>query len=230
MTCGGCQSRVRGLVSRRVNKLADAILDGTPHRHLTLVEERLWVLSWPIGIGAYDLELERYFACRHPVYPPEHLRCIARLGPFADYPAVHEGLRAQGIALIHTPDEHLRADDLRAWYPSCPGHQTLPRERPRGGRAIPLSAVLTAGDPWSAPGTWAMRWSARTALARSRRPDVVPGTSTSALPWAPPRASLSRGCSLPDQEWTGVLPPEEKKTRSRAQAQTEPARTAAPGS
>jgi hypothetical protein len=104
-------------VSGRVNKLADAILEDVPHRHLAQLEERLWVLSWPIGIPAYDFAFERYFACRHPIYPPASLWCIARLGPFADYPAVFEALQGQGISLIHTPDEHRRADDLRVWYP-----------------------------------------------------------------------------------------------------------------
>ncbi len=100
-----------------MSKLADDILDDTPHRHLTLVGDRLWVLAWPLGLASYDLDLERYFDCRHPLYPPDTLRAIARLGPFADYGKVYDGLRAQGIELIHTPDEHLRADDLRVWYP-----------------------------------------------------------------------------------------------------------------
>lgn len=98
-----------------MSQLADTIVDENPHRHLTLVEGRLWALSRPIGIPAYDLDLERFFACRHPTYLPDEVVAVARLGAFADYDTVYRQLGEHGIRLVNSPEEHRRVDDLRVY-------------------------------------------------------------------------------------------------------------------
>jgi hypothetical protein len=86
-------------------------------RHLLVLEGTVCVLARSFGVPSYDFDLERFFACTHPVYLPEGTETIARLGPIADYEAVHEVLEAIGIHLVNDPDASYRANDLRGWYP-----------------------------------------------------------------------------------------------------------------
>lgn len=64
------------------------------------------------------LPFERVFAC-HRTRPPDagELELVARVGAFDDYAATYATLREQGLRLVNSPDEHLRATRLPHWYP-----------------------------------------------------------------------------------------------------------------
>ena len=82
-----------------------------------LVEDRLWVLSRPTGMPAYDFALEDFFACRHPFRRPEAIRAVARMGAASDYAQRYEAFESQGVELIHAPAEYDRTSLLPHWYP-----------------------------------------------------------------------------------------------------------------
>jgi hypothetical protein len=46
---------------------------------------------------------------------------VARLGALPSYESVYEGLRQEGTALVHTPEQYLRATELPCWYPLIEG-------------------------------------------------------------------------------------------------------------
>lgn len=81
------------------------------------VEDVLWVVTQPTGLRVYDFPFETFFACRHPYRRPDNVHAVARIGAFQDYPAEYADLRAQGITLLHTPEQHFRATQLPYWYP-----------------------------------------------------------------------------------------------------------------
>lgn len=81
------------------------------------VEDALWVLLGQAGLPIYDFDFGRFFACRHPWRRPDRVTAVARAGAFEDYAARFGELEAEGIVLVHTPDEHLRAGELPHWYP-----------------------------------------------------------------------------------------------------------------
>lgn len=89
-----------------------------------LLEDVVWVLPKPpdrhrpFEQDHYDFLFERFFACRRPWQRPPQVPAVARLGAFSSqYQQVADALHAQGIALIHTPEEHLRCSSLPVWYP-----------------------------------------------------------------------------------------------------------------
>jgi hypothetical protein len=83
---------------------------------LILVDDVLWVLDKPTGLRGYDHEFARYLPCRHPIYVPDPITAVARIGAFDDYTALFHDLESEGISLINTPDQHQRADELPGWY------------------------------------------------------------------------------------------------------------------
>lgn len=88
-----------------------------PGEDLLLVEDMLWMLVAPTGQGIYDFPFDRFFACRHPYQLPERLVAVARAGAWNDYDARYRELEAEGIRLVHSPEQHLLASELPHWYP-----------------------------------------------------------------------------------------------------------------
>ncbi|WP_375771952.1 ATP-grasp domain-containing protein [Archangium gephyra] len=88
---------------------------------LLLVEDTLWMLTAPTGQGIYDFPFDRFFACRHPYQLPERLVAVARAGAWNDYAGRYRELAAEGIHLVHSPEQHLLASELPHWYPRLEG-------------------------------------------------------------------------------------------------------------
>jgi len=102
---------------------------------LLLLNELLWVWTQPIGVGIYDFDFRSYFPCRQPWKRPPEITAVGRCGALEDYQAEYEKLRAEGIRLIHSPKQHLRASELTEWYPLLIGQtprSEVYREAPRG--------------------------------------------------------------------------------------------------
>jgi len=81
------------------------------------VEELLWVLNAPTGKGIYDFGFDRFFACRRPYQLPDSLEVVARVGVWNDYAERYRELAAEGVKLVHSPEQHLLATELPHWYP-----------------------------------------------------------------------------------------------------------------
>ncbi len=84
---------------------------------LFLLEGAVWVWTRPIGVPIYDLDFEHLFACRRPWERPAEVQAIARVGALDDYAASHARLLADGVRLVHGPEDNLRATRLPRWYP-----------------------------------------------------------------------------------------------------------------
>lgn len=84
---------------------------------LILVEDAVWVIEGKIGLPVYDFPLSEFFACRRPWQRPERIEAIARFGAASNYDELYEQLAADGIFLIHSPEQHLLASELPQWYP-----------------------------------------------------------------------------------------------------------------
>jgi hypothetical protein len=81
------------------------------------LEDAVWLWTSAIGVPIYDFAFERFFACRRPYERPAPLDAIARVGALDDYAATHAALLAQGVRLVHSPEQHLLATRLPRWYP-----------------------------------------------------------------------------------------------------------------
>jgi hypothetical protein len=82
-----------------------------------LLEDVVWIAAAQIDVPRYDFAFETFFACRHPVYRPEQIEAVGRFGVTDDYADIHSSLKADGIVLVHTPEQHLLASELTHWYP-----------------------------------------------------------------------------------------------------------------
>lgn len=92
-----------------------------------LIENKLWMITTPIGVPIYDFGFRGYFDCRTPYSLDRTLPGVARVGAFADYPKFFHEAQAAGIALLNTPEEQERASTLTGWYPRVP--ELTPRSR-----------------------------------------------------------------------------------------------------
>jgi hypothetical protein len=90
------------------------------HEHqynLFSIEDILWLLTAPANIAIYDFPFEQFFSCRHPWERPPKITAVARIGAYPNYTELYAALEAEGIRLIHTPEEQLRCSELPHWYP-----------------------------------------------------------------------------------------------------------------
>ena len=88
---------------------------------LILLEDTTWVLVGEVDLPSYDFALSQFFACRRPWNRPEQIRAIARFGAATNYDDLYQQLAAEGIFLIHSPDQHRLASELPCWYPLLEG-------------------------------------------------------------------------------------------------------------
>jgi hypothetical protein len=86
-----------------------------------LLEDTVWVLVSKIGLSSYDFNLSQFFSCRHPWQRPEQITAIGRFGAVTNYDELYAELAAEGIFLIHSPEQHLLARELPYWYPVIKG-------------------------------------------------------------------------------------------------------------
>jgi hypothetical protein len=81
------------------------------------LEESIWMATAQMDLPSYDFAFDTYFACRRPYIRPEKITAIARFGAAINYLELHQQLRADGINLIHSPEQYLLASELPRWYP-----------------------------------------------------------------------------------------------------------------
>ena len=88
---------------------------------LFVIDGVLPVLAEATGISVYDFNFRSFLPCKHPFGVDTVEGVVARVGAFDDYEARYEALRAEGITLLHSPAEHVRASTLPGWYPLLKG-------------------------------------------------------------------------------------------------------------
>jgi hypothetical protein len=88
---------------------------------ILLLEDIVWIAAAKINVPLYDFAFETFFACRHPYQRPEQIKAIGRFGVADDYADLYSSLKAEGVSLVHTPEQHLLASELTHWYPLLEG-------------------------------------------------------------------------------------------------------------
>ena len=81
------------------------------------LEGAVWLWTSQVGLSIYDFAFDQFFACRRPYNRPVEVGVIARVGALDDYASTYQELQREGIRLVHSPDEYLRATRLPQWYP-----------------------------------------------------------------------------------------------------------------
>jgi hypothetical protein len=84
---------------------------------LFCLEDGIWLWTRNIGVAIYDFPFERFFACRRSRLASDELEVVARIGAFDDYAGSYAELLEQGLRLVNSPEQHLRATRLPRWYP-----------------------------------------------------------------------------------------------------------------
>ncbi len=74
-----------------------------------------------VDLPSYDFSLSQFFACRRPWNRPEQITAIGRFGAATNYDELYQQLAADGIFLVHSPEQHLLASELPRWYPLLEG-------------------------------------------------------------------------------------------------------------
>jgi hypothetical protein len=93
------------------------VSDETAKKEIVLLEDAIWLLVEPLGLPIYDFDFRKWFHCRSSYERPSEISAIARVGAVADYGRFYLESKAEGVTLIHSPEEHLRASQLDKWYP-----------------------------------------------------------------------------------------------------------------
>src|SRR5688572_19576462 len=81
------------------------------------LENKLWVAARDTGMPQYDFRFGDFFECRRPWERPGSLTAIIRMGAIGDYDARYGGFAADGIRLLHSPEQYVRCTQLPGWYP-----------------------------------------------------------------------------------------------------------------
>lgn len=81
------------------------------------VEQKLIVATQRTNVSVYDFDFELFFDCRHPSYFQEGEVCVLRTGALPNYAELYAEYVELGLRPIHTPEQHLLASELKAWYP-----------------------------------------------------------------------------------------------------------------
>jgi len=85
--------------------------------NLTLIEDKLFVVSERLGLAVYDFDFDLHFECTHPYLIEGQRPCIMRVGAIANYAQEYEEKMEMGLQLINSPDQYVLASELEAWYP-----------------------------------------------------------------------------------------------------------------
>ena len=88
-----------------------------PNTEILLLEDKLWLLVSQVGVSIYDFNFRDWLHTRSPFNRPEMIDAVARVGAPADYDRFFGECMEEGIRLINSPEEHLRASQLDVWYP-----------------------------------------------------------------------------------------------------------------
>jgi ATP-grasp domain, R2K clade family 3 len=82
-----------------------------------IVQNRLGVVTRPVGVATYDFDFRGLLECRTPFDFPSGLPTVARIGAIPDYPEFFDQCQTLGFQLVHSPGDHERCSTLPAWYP-----------------------------------------------------------------------------------------------------------------
>jgi ATP-grasp domain, R2K clade family 3 len=88
---------------------------------LILLEDAVWILVGEVGLPSYDFNISQFFSCRRPWQRPAQITAIGRFGAISNYDELYAQLAAEGIYLIHSPEQYLLASELTHWYPLLEG-------------------------------------------------------------------------------------------------------------
>ena len=77
----------------------------------------IWIVTKPTGQLVYDFDFRACFPCRTPWTRPSDIEVIARMGAFNDYRHCYDDFSEEGIRLVNSPEQYLRASELSGWYP-----------------------------------------------------------------------------------------------------------------
>lgn len=86
-------------------------------KEIILLEETVWLLAESAGLPIYDFNFRQWFHCTSPYERPSNICAVARVGALKDYDRYYLECIEDGIALLHSPEEHLRASQLDKWHP-----------------------------------------------------------------------------------------------------------------
>lgn len=109
-----------------------------------LIEDRLVVLSEPVGVAVYDFDFGLHFRCTHPFRFERNTPAVLRIGAIADYARTYSHYAEWDLQPIHSPDEHRRASELEVWYPLIAEHTP----RTRVFDALPAAEVIEKEFAW----------------------------------------------------------------------------------
>jgi hypothetical protein len=112
--------------------------------NLARIENRLLVLSEPVGVAVYDFDFELHFACTHPFRLEAEEPGVLRKGAVPDYAAEYAACLAIGLRLVNSPEQQQRASELEAWYPRI--RELTPRTRVFD--ALPPADAIEAEFAW----------------------------------------------------------------------------------
>lgn len=93
------------------------MISETAERELIFLEDTIWLLVESVGLPIYDFNFRDWFHCRGSYEQPSEISAIARVGAVTNYDRFFLECKGEGINLIHSPDEYIRASRLDKWYP-----------------------------------------------------------------------------------------------------------------
>ena len=83
---------------------------------LIRIDNALWLLTATAGVPAYDFPFAKFFPFERAWELPAQASVVARIGALQDYRARYDALAVSRLALINSPEQHLRASRLPEWY------------------------------------------------------------------------------------------------------------------
>lgn len=81
------------------------------------LEGKLTIITQKTNVEVYDFDFELFFQCSHPYHWQDQHLCVLRTGAISDYQNRYEEYLARGLRLINSPEQHILASELPAWYP-----------------------------------------------------------------------------------------------------------------
>lgn len=81
------------------------------------LEDQLTIITDKTNVEVYDFDFELFFQCSHPYHWEGQRLCVLRTGAISDYQNRYEEYLSRGLRLINSPEQHILASELPAWYP-----------------------------------------------------------------------------------------------------------------